>query len=552
MVAYTDAVVSVLGEELYNECISFFKEFFERKSEYKIILTRRCFSLFKIFEPILKSKGIENKYGIIITDKSMDLYLDIMRKRLDDATDDDDAIVLIIDDIIIYGRTINGMVEKIIDNKLSRLNYVLIRCMLKNQCDSQIKRDFNEVLFPQLLGLKTEWKKVSRKFSTLIKSTPTPNTSYVVSFKKVIKSEEEQSILEYFENNALDNTPEELQKLNVRCYILEIMCKNSVPSISDHIACGWLRIYYYHNTRTLVLSPLVVLNDLNFDEMNCLCNEVAKYLKQIDLHKLKDMILNNEESLYSMRLRLLILLFSQSLLVAFLNNEMGISYNEEMFDVRDIVGYNFERSLISEQCRFLSKIVNTPLLDFSVCLKPSKDISEDVVKYSEKILFKQAMSDNRSAVLGLPSRLDGFSKFGNESAFSSTFMPQILSFIDNGKAALRSFYKGYQFSSKLFPGEQAFRIMEDQFKDVLIYFSYLERYAEINNKDSYELYMCFVKYLLDNKELDESKAQDLMSYLNILEEESQQISDVYTYDSDDFNSSKEDLLKRFLRGNAKK
>lgn len=66
---------NILGSQKYKTCHDFFKDFLQSSCSYKIIMTRRCFSLFRIFLPILNGENIHNAEGTqIITDKAISIH----------------------------------------------------------------------------------------------------------------------------------------------------------------------------------------------------------------------------------------------------------------------------------------------------------------------------------------------------------------------------------------------------------------------------------------------------------------------------------------------
>lgn len=117
-------------------------------------MTRRCFSLYKIIAPILLSKGISNKCGEIITDHALPLRINDISNELMSQIKNKDLktdTVIVVYDIIIYGRTVNNLLDSIIsgvkdaknikDNEITHmlLNHMRVLCITQNLCNSKIR-----------------------------------------------------------------------------------------------------------------------------------------------------------------------------------------------------------------------------------------------------------------------------------------------------------------------------------------------------------------------------------------------------------------------------
>lgn len=276
--------------------------------------------------------------------------------------------------------------------------------------------------------------------------------------------------------------------------------------------------------------------------MNILCSNIADLLSQEKSSAFLDLLNSSDQTLYSVKARLAILLVSHNLLCNFLNTYKDFfDRSVGFFDSEEILDYNFIIGL--DKCfeSLTSQFKTNSLFDFNCVIDEIYNPTEDI----ELFLFQKAMLDNKAAFLGAFHRLDGFSCLKNNSVFSNSVMPQVLSFIDNGRAALKSFYLDGKFESLLYPGEQAFRIMEDKFLKYLPCLHYLERYSKVNNLNSYDIYDDFVDYLLetvtDKNELDKETLLSLKNYIGILKETDQEISDVYSHLC--YCSNEDDIIK---------
>lgn len=550
--------IEILGEERYYDCISFFQEVLERNSKYKLILTRRCFTLFKIFYPILIQKGIENQYGKIITDKALCLYSDEITELLLSSINDENASVLVVDDIIIYGRTINSILDKIVskideyDMRKKLTDNMLVRCIMQNKFKSQIKEDYSKIVLAQSFGSKSNWKKLSSKFSALIKSANVANTSYIISYKTDLDADLKlDDFRKYCNENMLRKTNAELEILDVESYMMNATVSNNNILLSKFVASSWIRIYVYRNLNAIVVSPLAVLKELNDVEIGMLVGYLNTSVVSDSNIFSRELLQTDNEKHYSAKIRFIILLLSHCLLRDFLKMQNYLEESLDNFDYKEILNYNFSSDVANEFRTLHYDIFKSKCFDF---IFPKSRIGETADETNvEKCLFHQAMRDNQAAASSNSKRLEGISQIGDESVFSFDIMPTILSFIDTGKAALKTSYNNNRFVSMIYPGEQAFRIMEDKFKPYLGYLYRLERYSVLYSDNSYNLYKKFISYLLNSKssredgnQITDNEVKALLDYIKILEETNQQISDAYSSDSVYANANLEGLFNDFI------
>lgn len=540
--------IRIIGEELYYDCISLFQEIFERKCDYKVIMTRRCFSLFKIFSPILFQKGITNQYGEIITDKAISFHYDKIVDSLNASINGNNISTLIVDDIIIFGRTINAIIDSVLSKfgddylKDQLTDHILVKCIMKNKYCSQIKNEYLKMVLSQSVGSKSDWKRLSCEFSTLIKSSNIANTSYIISYTADYKDIWNlDAFRELCCNTMINMTTKELKDLNVLSYVIDANIRDDI--LSKYVSCCWLRIYFYEALNSIVISPLVILKEMDTEEIS----RVAGALRLGNKSCFKELLMTNDIQYYSAKLRLMILLLSHGLLCSFLNSQNFLECSLEKFDYQEILKYNFTDRFAREFNLVHKTVCDSKFNNFEFNRYNGLDIiDEDEV---EEFIFRRAMMDNEVAVSEESKRLEGISSIENKSVFSFSVMPKILSLIDNGKAALKSFFDNMnkRFVTLAYPGEQAFRIMEDKFKKYLIYLHHIERYSKIHEKDAYDLYKDFVLYLKGYDSVDKTEIELLMKYICILKDTNQHISDVYVYDLMSRDSSIEEIYESFIK-----
>lgn len=515
---YRELAKKILGKDLYDDCYSFFRECLIRKSMYKIILTRRCFSLFKIFSVILKADGIENEYGTIITDNAVSLNMEEIRRALNDKNESGygSASVLIIDDIIIYGRTINELLNRIFDS-VNTVPFFGLRviCMVKST-GSIIDEKYKDLILSRYGASSVGWKKYSYKFSKLIKAADISNTSYIVSYRGSLENKsgnfaETCSQKMYFINN------DELNELNVKPYVLSV-------SLKEGNFCGLVRVYIYNKIRSFLIAPLIILNEMDMHVADNISRQVAQ-LYCDGAEKTKVLLERGEKET---KMRMLTLLASHVLLNDFAK-KYGVPLTatkfscEELFDNKEIIEFNFGKEYSLEFEAIGKKI----LVSESDLFTYKSDGIYDNTKIFENFIFKKAMQDNAAAKDDASKRREGFwTMLNGESLFDEKYAGNIMNTLDNGIAALKGVVSGEKFRSLLYSGEQAFRVASNVCPEILPALYQLEKLSYLYDKNSYSAYMGFLKYCDAKKLICSDKIQQLKKYIDVLEENGQQISDV--------------------------
>ena len=554
---YTVAQIKdILGENLYNICYEFFQEVHERNSKYKILMTRRCFSLYKIFKPILEADGIKNEYGTIITDKAVELYLDEIINSFKKEKNKKNTVVTIFDDIIIYGRTINSLIDKLFNGvtdyscELIGLlaDNVVVRCMVESQYANKIKEVYRDRVIADVYASRKKWRFISSKFSETIKFCDVPNTSYVVSYKFDLLNNK-SNLYDNCADTFIENQSIELEKLKINNYIVQAIPEEKFNVFSEFIKTSWIRVYVYKELNVIQFSPLVILKEVDEEQVEIIIQHLIEkcILNSNDI--MFSLLTQKHKNYYTNKIQLIILLLSHILLCNYLlSNNIVTQQNIEFdcFDIDEIISLNFWPEMVKELNDITLRFLEIKENDYIFLKNDNKKV--DHVGTFLKVLFERAMQDNNAALNGFEERTDGFSKINSKSAFSDEFMPIVLLAIDQGMASMKTIYtEPGLYKSMIYSGEQAFRIMNDAFKSVLPYLSCLENYAKIFGRNEYELYHNFINFIRNRKiEADES-LEKLTVFLNILEKSNQEISDIYVPDRFMESNINETLLEEFIR-----
>lgn len=549
---YEKLAKEILGEDLFDDTLSFFEEIFERNSEFKIILTRRCFSLFKIFREILKDR-LTNQHGCIITDNNIELYFSEIQKAIEFPTIEDAASVIIADDIIIYGRTISGVISNISyglnEDYLQRIRAI---CMAKNS-GSFIEKKYENLIFPRKGVSPLKWKEISNKFSRLIKATDKSNTSYTVSCHFSISNESDvmKAFLDFCENEMFMPNQPELEQLNIKSYVINAFPQVDAFDFCDNIS-GLVRVYLYNDLNTIQISPLLILNNMDEKNIDKVLGNVVDALCDRD-DAIKKLIENKNQNLYKIKMRMLTMLLSQVLLFDFLQHHGLNCDSYDQYDYKEIIEYNFSSDYLNSFRKLnatLHQLKSKSKLQYF-----NYNIEE--IAYSQEfddLVFEKAMEDN-AAARSESGRIDGFNvlPLKEVSLFSKNFSANLMTLLDSGRAALKIIFDNGMYCSMIFSGEQAFRIMNDQFVEFLPSLNLLEENANLCNKYSYDLYRKFLSTIKLNSQdlLTDVQYNKFVNYIDILENNGQQISDVMCLTFVACNKKKieqiDELLKAYIK-----
>lgn len=196
----------------YSEVKEFYYNVFVSEYDYKILITRRSYVLFKIFENIFESipeeiEGVSfEKKGVFINTHSVDLL-----KKYDSILEN--KKILIVDDIIINGRTVRAVLKKFLSLNYNKLKIWCINCNVDAKCldnfnNSSIKEYFGHVRYV----MPNEWPKLSDCLTNFIISSNFGYVSYVNSYgidsslskieELIMKAYKKEDVCVYDNNNS--------------------------------------------------------------------------------------------------------------------------------------------------------------------------------------------------------------------------------------------------------------------------------------------------------------------------------------------------------------
>ena len=395
-------IQSLLGNAFYWRCHDFFLDFFNRQCEYKILMTRRCFSLFKIFAPILKEEGYENKHGVIITDRAIPFYASKIARAIRFSTEHSIAVILA-DDIIIYGRTVSTILKQLEGmcslNTKDFTRHVRVSCIVMNQEDSKLDPQYRDVVFAKQVVSAGMLRRYSNSIADLISNEPIANTCYIVSY--------------FRQNNGAD------KKDTLTLYTADV---KKVSKFADLISSATIR-ERTHEAITVV-TPLIVLKPFSISKYKSAFMEFFGEWACV-----AELLQSDNQELSQPKQQYLSLLLSHALLRAYLE-EKGEHFELCKTDYYDTIGYNFTSDFRDE----FAKIDITNSFDMFSNFQLCNDLSD--CQDLRTAVFTQSVIDNHSeniSAVQYNSDLD-LSAYPHRSFFT------LFQLIDSGRATIKPFF----------------------------------------------------------------------------------------------------------------
>lgn len=249
---------TILGED-YEETKTFFYNVITVKCPYKVFLTRRAFVLYKLFQTVFGNE-IE-AYGKMYNTHSLPLLKNTEQGK-----------ILIVDDIIVHGRTMTRIVDKLQEWNIDKTRIVLwcIRCNSKACNLEKLKPFLKHVIYV----MPEQWEKFS---DTLTKSIVASNVGYI-SFVDSYRVEDiDFSNISTWANQlnlqVLSNTAEHFTRYAIESKILwGNFSRKDIVDKYNITPC--IRIYKMGEEELLI--PYVFMPSLCVDKVYLFCRSLLK------------------------------------------------------------------------------------------------------------------------------------------------------------------------------------------------------------------------------------------------------------------------------------
>ncbi len=249
---------TILGSD-YEETKTFFYNVITVKCPYKVFLTRRAFVLYKLFRIVFGNK-IE-AYGEIYNTHSLPLLKNTKEGK-----------ILVVDDIIVHGRTMTRIVEKLQNWNINKERIVLwcIRCNSKACNLENLKPFLKHVIYVT----PEQWERFS---DTLTKSIVASNVGYI-SFVDSYKVDDIDFLnisdwADQLNLQVLPNNAEHFARYSIESKILwGDFCHKDI--IDKYGVTPCIRIY--KNEAKELLIPYVFMPSLCLDKVYLFCRSLLR------------------------------------------------------------------------------------------------------------------------------------------------------------------------------------------------------------------------------------------------------------------------------------
>ncbi len=256
----------VFGEIEYNEIKKFFYDIHENSKDVDVVVftTRRSHLLYCLFREYFFFTKSKCKY--MIDDKAVHYYSEIIYNKK----------CLIVDDILIHGRALKNVFDRISQKKpseIKQLVYAKSRRAFNNKVDS-LKDNLDD----------RDWELLSNKIVAALILTSTPYASYIFSFSKFMKYKQYKQLINdlkkvYKENEVINL---ELSETGNSSEINSIINKNIEGTIFNctnngvykNLDFSCVRIYYNKILNKCTIVPFLIIPEMSEKEVNELCNSL--------------------------------------------------------------------------------------------------------------------------------------------------------------------------------------------------------------------------------------------------------------------------------------
>lgn len=169
------SIRDTLGSDYAETVIRFFCNVMASDFDYVVVMSRRCFVLYRIFFRLLRPLGRERKVSELVTDKAIARLL---------ATEGlEEKSCLILDDILIHGRTVSRVYHRLREAFGQVRIYV---CASSLDCYRRLGEDvmseMADITFSEERVSSSGWKRLSEKLVEVIQRFREPYTSFLLSF----------------------------------------------------------------------------------------------------------------------------------------------------------------------------------------------------------------------------------------------------------------------------------------------------------------------------------------------------------------------------------
>ena len=263
----------------YKELLDFVEKVYLSDYEMKILLARKCSNLFfSLIELVREEEGgrvrqlYENKFGkekkipLLISDRALCFFTQSLKNG-------DYQSILIVDDLLIHGRTVVELYDKIKELVADNVSKIDVYAYVANNSDLVNKVYIQNAEVMRKLEIN-ELRGVSDKIVDIFYLTGQPYTSYIPNMVLALDSKLGK-VLQTFVNAGklfeLNDADQGYDNINSYAWIAPQSRKNS---LFDSV-----RIYFNEDLNRCVVVPMVSLMPIDESVLNEYKGILKKYIK---------------------------------------------------------------------------------------------------------------------------------------------------------------------------------------------------------------------------------------------------------------------------------
>lgn len=515
---------------IYEDICFFYSDLLKQEYKYIVIIPRKCLTEFKCIRMV--DQALSETKSIITTPSGMVQYIadikrDIQNLRAGETLQDN--YLAIIDDIMIYGRGITRVLDRLYGMFSESEAKILkektyLETLIESNCATYIKTHYNDIYEKRFNTVRmgydrAAYRQVSDLFIKSFYSVPMPNTSFVRSWRFYCKDIED--VLALFSQTERKDEADISDVEEYKFILLYDKDKKYFENVSEF---NCIRVFYNSKTRICSVTPYVFLKIMSQTEIDIAFDLLKDYIPD----HLYDYVISSDEcrnDIYSLKYEYLTMLLSDIYgLLSYRPYNEGeiedVAYEDDT-DVLEFT-YGVGNVLSLERIRSVLKMKDNMQLfsgewnidDHYKEFKVERDaisLTESIHKQSVKDVINEYFAQNGEADdrnagerkeriwgITLDSIKEVVLRKCRENCKNSEIFYYILRCMDSGRAALtiKAIDEGDKklFTSVLNAGEQAYRIHMDPLMECFKYLKKIEEDCN-NNLESKKINLMVQKFL---------------------------------------------------------
>lgn len=258
----------------------FFLNVLKRDSDIVVFTTRRSHLLYCLFKKyvITKEEFIQNNYSNekkYITDKAICFNYNYIKNKK----------VLIVDDILVHGRALANVVQKIEEFKPKKIEqYVFAKSKEVKTIAKSNTIIISEIESKKGELEKEEWKLLSNQIVAAIILSSIPYASYVFSIYKNMNMHDFNKLATSFKETLIKNDSQDyyldlsLNEYENNSALVQIIKENVIAYIfpvssETNDIYSYVRLYYNRITETCIIIPFYFMSSYTKNELKDLSNK---------------------------------------------------------------------------------------------------------------------------------------------------------------------------------------------------------------------------------------------------------------------------------------